>query len=874
MSSFGAGAALAVLLSAQGARAAASARVTAKIDDSRRVTLQMAHPPERDLGALPESAKVRGATLVLGRTAAQERDLEALIRAQHDAASPLFHQWLKPAGFAERFGAAPPDVAAATAWLRSHGFTIDGATPGRIRFSGTAGQIRAAFQAELHRYASGAFAPATDATIPEALGALVTGLSNVSSFRPKSHLKPAFTSGQTGGHFLTPLDIATIYNLTPVYAAGFDGTGQTIVVIGQSSIQLSDIEHFQAAAGVTVHDPVVTLVPGSGTATIVSGDQAESDLDLEYTSSIAPGATVNFVFTGNNPNFGAFDSLAYAIEEDLAPVISASYGICEASLGQGNYEQLNSILAQAASQGQSVVASTGDVGSTDCSGTSGLSTAAQQALAVDFPASSQYVTGVGGTEFGDADAAPANTTFWASNGTGDVFNSAKSYIPEQVWNDDVAAGALSSGGGGVSAFTGRPSFQTGVTGIPTGTMRVVPDVALSSSSKNAPYLFCSSDTNQTNVTGSCAHGFRDTNSTFLTTGGGTSFAAPVFAGMVALLNQKFSPEGQGVVASVLYTAAARTPAAFHDVTAGSNACTAGVCSAAGAGSYSATAGYDPASGLGSVDFNQLFTSWPVTASTLTASKVTLTPATAAPGPSTADVITIAVAPASSGKTAVPTGNVVVRVDAGAGSSKTVALASGAATFTFSSAVVDSHVVVVNYSGDATYAKSAATVALTVPSGPAFAVSAAGVTVAAGSTGQSAVVVNPANGYAGTVAWTVSSTPALSQGCFSIPSTQVSGTTHTALSITAGSACAAVASLAPVPGSSSALFALALVGLLGLRSRRKWLACLVAVGLGFSACGGSSSSTLPPAGIYAVTLTGTDTATASITATTSLGLVIQ
>ncbi len=87
---------------------------------------------------------------------------------------------------------------------------------------------------------------------------------------------------------------------------------------------------------------------------------------------------------------------------------------------------------------------------------------------MDFPSSSQYVTGIGGTEFPAADVAPTNTTYWESANKTDIIGSAKSYIPEQVWNDDSSSGGLSAGGGGASSLTARPSWQTGVPGIPAG----------------------------------------------------------------------------------------------------------------------------------------------------------------------------------------------------------------------------------------------------------------------------------------------------------------------------------------------------------------------------------------------------------------------
>jgi subtilase family serine protease len=112
-------------------------------------------------------------------------------------------------------------------------------------------------------------------------------------------------------------------------------------------------------------------------------------------------------------NFSVFDSISHAVDHQTAPVISDSYGLCETALSASEYSSLNGILAQAATQGQSVIAPSGDDGSTDCYGTSGLSTAQQQALAVDFPASSQYVTGMGGTEFPAADVDASNDVLGA-----------------------------------------------------------------------------------------------------------------------------------------------------------------------------------------------------------------------------------------------------------------------------------------------------------------------------------------------------------------------------------------------------------------------------------------------------------------------------
>jgi hypothetical protein len=610
-------------------------RITTEISNSACIAIAGSRSPraraENDAGRVPPGNKLEGINIVFSRSAAQEADLQALIAAQQDPASPLYHKWLTVDEFAARFGVADSDITKVEAWLEQQGFSVDGVSrsKNRITFSGTVGQVAAAFGAELHYYQVNGepnFAPAGNISVPAALSSLVQTVSNLSTFRPRPHvrfkgLQPAFTSSQTGNHFLTPKDVATIYDVNPAYNAGYDGTGQSIAIVGQSAIVLSDIEHFQSAAGFTVRDPTQILVPNSGTSTIFSGDEAESDLDLEYSSTIAPGATIYFVYVGNNQNFSVFDSISYAVDHQTAPVISDSYGLCETALSSSEYSSLNDILAQAATQGQSVIAPSGDDGSTDCYGTGGLSTGQQQALAVDFPASSQYVTGMGGSEFPAADVDASNTTYWAPASGSDIISSARSYIPEQVWNDDDPAFGLSAGGGGVSTMTARPSWQTGVPGIPAGSFRLVPDISLASSPNNAGYLYCSSDSS-TGITGSCSNGFRDSNNQNLTVAGGTSFPVPIFAGMVAIINQKLNSTGLGVVNSTLYTLAANSTtyaSAFHDITNGGNQCTAGstYCSSAGTSEYPATTGYDAASGLGSIDFYNLLTAWPTTTASFT-----------------------------------------------------------------------------------------------------------------------------------------------------------------------------------------------------------------------------------------------------------------
>jgi subtilase family serine protease len=630
------GAVSAVLLSATLASAQHPAnRIAQEIDSGIATQLPGSLNPRiaaaRDIGRLNASAPIEGITLWFQPTPEQKAELDALVEAQQTPGSPLYHAWLTPAQYASRFGLSDADLARVQNWLESQGFNIDRVANSRtsITFSGTAAQVESAFQTQLHHYQVGAethFANATDLAIPAALSGVVRAVGNLNDFRPAPHvrrstLQPSFTSSQSGAHYLSPKDVGTIYDINAAWNAGYTGSGVTIVVVGQTAIVPADISAFQTAAGLTVKAPTITLVPNSGTSTVVQGDEAESDLDVEYAGGIAPGATINFIYTGNAHNYNVFDALQYAVDNRIGSIINISYGACEPNVSAAAFSALEGVMEQAATQGQTVVASSGDSGSTACyAPTTNTVPAAMEVLAVNYPASSVYAVGVGGTELTNV----TSSTYWQSASGSDVVSSALSYIPEETWNDDSASigtnygaqYALSSGGGGISTLAARPSWQTGVPGIPSGSFRLVPDVSLASSPNNAPYLYCTSDQSSwvSGQKASCNSGFRDSATQDLNLAGGTSFAAPIFSGMLAIITQKQGGTGLGVANRTLYTLAANSStyaSAFHDITTGGNQCTAGAsfCSSSGSAQYAAAAGYDEATGLGSVDFNNLMTAW-------------------------------------------------------------------------------------------------------------------------------------------------------------------------------------------------------------------------------------------------------------------------
>lgn len=923
------------------------------------------HPlaqPQSEAGRLPGNTRLTGITLYFKRSAAQQADLEALLAAQQNPASPLYHQWLTPDQFAARFGMAQSDLDAVQTWLEQQGFSIDSIARSRnmIRFSGSAQQVERAFSTEMHYYrvrGEKHFAPSTALSVPAAIAPAIESIRDLSDLRPRPmHVtapemkaRPAFTSSQTGSVFFAPGDIKTIYDIAPT---GYDGSGQTIAVMGESSVVASDVTNFQSAAGLPQKAPNLVVVPATGDPALYSGDESESDLDLEWSAAIAPGANILFIYTGNSPNNnGVFDSLTYAVDQRLGNIISISYGVCEPELGGFSLE---AVLQQAAAQGQTVFAASGDDGSTGCfvdPTSNNPSLATQQALAVDYPASSPYVTGVGGTGISQANAAyyTQGQGYWAAQGSSDVITSALKYIPEQAWNDDAQSGqvsfanggGLSSGGGGVSTLFSKPSWQAGVQGIPADGKRDVPDVALFSSPYSVSYLYCTSDQSAwtSGQTGSCTNGFRDsTSSGFLTTVGGTSAATPVFAGMLALINQqKGYVSGQGLINPTLYTMASNSStyaSAFHDITSGNNFCTAGTtyhyCSSSGATEgYKAGTGYDQVTGLGSVDFGNLAAVWPVnsgTTASLIGTTTSITPATASPNVNASDNFSIAVT-SNTGSTA-PTGTISVTVDAGTATQYNLA-SNGTYIDALTFSTAGAHTVSVQYGGDATHASSASSVTVSVQvvsSGAgSFTLSAspATLTVSQSSQGTETITATPSTSpaYTGTVLLSVdfgaSGDNALQNLCggFSSANTQgvgtiqiggaAAGTTQLLLDTNASDCASALAvsrtGMKPLKvlrtggasgaakngGAGPAAGTVALAGLLlagcfGRRSRKlrnlAAVAALAAAGLAVSACGGDGSSIAtvsnPPKGTYTCTVTGQDSVTKAITSTTTFTFVID
>jgi uncharacterized protein (TIGR03437 family) len=604
-------------------------RITAPIDARRAVVLHgnvrpMAQP-QFDQGPVEPVFRLGYVTLMLKKTDAQQAALEQLLDEQQDAASPDYHNWLTPEQYAERFGLSQHDLDRISAWLQAEGFTVEYVARGRnwLAFSGTAGQVQAAFQTEIHRYRVDGemhFAAAAEPWVPAALEPVVAGFAGLDDFYPKPprHPLPAYTDTSTGAHTLAPGDLAAIYDIAKLYQAGIDGTGQSIVVVGQSVVNSSDIQGFRTNYNLPTLALQTKLYGGSPPAADSSA-LAEADMDLEWVGAVAHNATLIYVY-GNSAEGAA----AYAIDKNLAPVISESFGDCEATVAS-LLLSYRSLAQQANAQGITWLAASGDDGAAGCDYQVNIAT---QGLAVVFPASIPEVTGVGATEFNEGSGTYWNTTNGANGG------SAISYIPEKAWNDTATQKTISASGGGASSVYPKPAWQTGA-GVPSDGARDVPDVSIDGADHD-PYNV---------MTGGAWKLYA-----------GTSVSTPVFAGIVALLNHYLvknkvqSAPGVGNINPMLYRLAQSVPNAFHDITVGNNVvpCKLGTpdCTNAGTLGYSAGPGYDLATGLGSVDAYNLVTQWSSAPAVGTTTTVTANPTSILPSGSTTLTATVKAASGS------------------------------------------------------------------------------------------------------------------------------------------------------------------------------------------------------------------------------------
>ena len=571
-------------------------RISGPVNDQTRIALRDNVLPNAQLrfdqGTVAPSVVLNYITLMLQPSVNQLTELDELLAKQNDARSPQYHKWLTPEQYADRFGLSPVDIRGISLWLESQGFGIHYASRGRnwVAFSGSAAQVTKAFGTEIHFYdvdGETHFANSSAPTIPAAFENLVLGIRGLDDFHPKAsplRAEQMFAAPEltlpSGVHSLVPDDVATIYDVKPLYQAGLDGSGQRVVVAGQSSVSAADLADFRLRYGLPAIAPEILLVPGSQDPGKTS-EENEADLDVEWIGAIARKAVITYVYAPN-----ALDAVQYAISQNLARIISFSFASCEKNVPAATGTFFRSQAQQANAQGITWLASSGDAGPANCD-TAFASVQATHGLAVSFPASIPEVTAVGGTSFADQ-GNNWGANYWdTANSQTDA--SALSYIPENAWNDSGIADVLAASAGGLSALYPLPAWQVGP-GLPSGSARAVPDVALAASVTSNSYLIVAEGKSLL-VGGTCR---------------------PHQCLPALLLSSINVSRGQGAsnINPNLYRLAQTK--AFHDIVRGDNVvrCSIGTADCeSGFFGYTAGPGYDLVTGLGSVDANNLVTEW-------------------------------------------------------------------------------------------------------------------------------------------------------------------------------------------------------------------------------------------------------------------------
>ena len=594
-----------------GAASQARALITGTISETDLVTLAGNTRPEatapNDRGPVADSLPMEHLWLQLRRSPEREQALDKYLDELTDPKSPNYHHWLTAQEFQERYGVAQEDLAKVTGWLRSHGFTVNLVYPNNvIDFSGTAGQVREAFHTEIHNLEVNGkkhIANMSDPRIPSALAPAVIGVVSLNNFMPRPMNKPRadYTAG-SGYYLVVPADLATIYNLNPLFAEHYSGQGQTIVVVEDSDVYNypTDWDTFRSTFGLTSYSSgsftQIHPTPGTGETSCdggsctctdpgVTGDDGEAAIDVEWASAAAPNATIELASCNNTiADFGGFIALQNLLSESGTPpaIVSISYGESESYLGATYNSYIKGLYQQAAAENVSVFVSSGDEGA--ASSDAGTSYATH-GIAVSGFTSTPYNVSVGGTDFGDTYAG-TNSTYWSSsNGAAD--GSALSYIPEIPWNDSCASELLAnfysgssltygssgfcnsstgidyylntgggSGGpsgcatgtpttsgyvGGSCAGYSKPTWQSGLFGNPSDGVRDIPDVALFAANGywNHYYVVCYSDPTLGRGGASCS-GAPSAWAGF----GGTSISSPIMAGIQAIVNE-YTGSSQG-----------------------------------------------------------------------------------------------------------------------------------------------------------------------------------------------------------------------------------------------------------------------------------------------------------------------------------------
>jgi subtilase family serine protease len=577
--------------------------ITRNVDETKLATLGGNTRPEavheNDRGLVADDLLMEHMLLQLRRSPEQEQALQQFLEELTDSSSPNFHRWLTAKEFGDRYGVAKHDRDTIKSWLESHGLqvNVDYENGILIDFSGTAGQVRKAFHTEIHQLTIAGvqhFANMSDPQIPAALEPAVTGVVSLHDFRPR----PEYTEDNGDGFVVVPADLATMYNLNPLFSEGISGQGQTIALIEDSNVYTTaDWDSFRTVFGLeTYTEGSLTQIhpaPASGKNNCaspgVNGNDTEAILDAEYASAAAPSAAIVLASCKTKTTFGGLIALQNLLNESNAPpsLVSISYGECEAFNGASANAAYSAAYQQAASEGVSVFVAAGDAGAAACDERSNFAT---HGIGVSGITSTPYNVSVGGTEF-----SIFYIDFGATNTS--TYGSLLSYSPEEAWNYTCVNGwfqayaansigpdsfdcenaywidefgsfvDMTAGGGGPSGCaTGKPK-KSGVVGgtcqgwakpewqalvgNPQDGLRDIPDVSLLAAGgalwpyTSASYPICFTGSGGVSCESAPEH---------WPSGNGTSFSTSIMAGFQALVNQK-TGERQGNPNPVYYALA-------------------------------------------------------------------------------------------------------------------------------------------------------------------------------------------------------------------------------------------------------------------------------------------------------------------------------
>ncbi len=537
--------------------------------------------------------------------------LTAFLAGLSDQNSPLFDHFLRPGQFGAMFGPTLAQVAAVENALRSAGLSPGPVSSDRIAIpvTATAAAIDRAFGIELvsYRLPGGRVAYANSAAprLPAAVAPLVTGVLGLDNLYQQQSLigwpsgpsapsasraaalrgRLARTAPDTAGPkacaaaaalnsfgTLTANQLASHYLMSPLYSMGDLGQGERIALVEFEPNLPSDISAYESCYHIGTAVDYFKVLGGAGSGP----GQGEAALDIEDAAGLAPRATID-VYQAPNSASGSFDDWKAIVNADRDPVVSTSWGICEAYTTGSAVASLQTLFEQANAQGQTVFAATGDTGSTGCLSSGGP---AQSALSVQNPADEPYVNAVGGTTIGSS--------------------------AETVWNDSSTQEG--AGSGGVSQYFCMPAYQykTAIPGLVNRDSKASSSCAKATKGRllrQVPDVSADADPNS---------GYAIYYSGQWLPVGGTSAAAPLWAAVAALTDASpfcgaYGSRRAGVLPEGLYAAVAldhayiyptrrnQVPEVLADITRGNNDYTP---SGYAGGLYPAGTGFDMASGLG------------------------------------------------------------------------------------------------------------------------------------------------------------------------------------------------------------------------------------------------------------------------------------